>query len=171
MIITCHHCGKQSEKSTGHVNRAIKAGLQLYCNRTCSGLGRRDKRTKEQKAADKRLYDIEYRRNNKNLLKTKKAAYFHKTYDPVKAAVERKARMPYHVEYCRQPEYRAKKREYDLDRRAKQNAGEFWESYKIMLELEKEVYARMSWYEIHLENGQLGKSQKRKREYGRSYSN
>ena len=46
----CAYCGKTADKSAGHVNRARERGLNLYCNRRCSGLGRRKpKKTKAQK--------------------------------------------------------------------------------------------------------------------------
>jgi hypothetical protein len=40
------------------------------------------------------------------MLKAKKRAYFERTYDPRKAAVERKKRMHLHVAYCREPRYK-----------------------------------------------------------------
>ncbi len=43
---------------------------------------------------------MEYRRKNRAALKAKKAERHKRTYDPVKAAVVRKKRMPRHVEYC-----------------------------------------------------------------------
>lgn len=35
MQITCSYCGTVSEKLTGHVNAALKAGRPLYCDRNC----------------------------------------------------------------------------------------------------------------------------------------
>ena len=65
---------------------------------------------------EKRLYDAAYRKKNLAMLKAKKRAYFKRTYDPVKAAIGRKARMARHVAYCRRPEYREWKRAYDKRR-------------------------------------------------------
>jgi hypothetical protein len=94
--------------------------------------------TKARKAA----YDKRYRKLNKARLKAKKAAYFRRTYDPVKAAEIRKKRMPYHVAYCRQPWYRAWKRDYDRRRRA-EKFGSFAEAYKMLRQLVKEVKKQM----------------------------
>ena len=97
-------------------------------------------KTKKQKVAEKREYDMEYRRKNRQLLKVKKQMYFEKTYDPVKAAEERKLKMSRHVEYCRRPEYKAWKREYDQIYRVKQNYGVFWESFIVLTDIEREVF-------------------------------
>src|SRR5438046_492055 len=103
MKYRCAHCGKEADKPADHVNRAREAGLNLYCNRRCSGLGRRKPRkTKAQKREEKRLYDIQYRKNSPTL-KARRRAFHLRTYDPVKAAKERKKRAPAHAEYCRQP--------------------------------------------------------------------
>ena len=73
---------------------------------------------KAQKVAEKRLYDMAYRAKNLERIKAGKRAYFQRTYDPREAAVERKKRMHLHVAYCRQPRYKAWKREYDRKYRA-----------------------------------------------------
>jgi len=109
----CDYCGCVVPQRQGHINRARKKGLPLYCDRKCAGLGRRKHKTVEQKKKEKKAYDILYRKNNLKRLATEKAKYFQRTYDPAKAAVERKKRMPSHLEYCRKPEYRAKKQKYD----------------------------------------------------------
>jgi hypothetical protein len=90
--------------------------------------------TKAQKAA----YDRQYRKKNRLRLKAEKAAYFQRTYDPFKAAIERKKKMPKHVEYCRRPQYRAYKHDYDINRRASLY-GPFVEAYKLLKELMREI--------------------------------
>lgn len=127
--------------------------------------------TFEQKKEIKRLYDIEYRKKNRELLKAKKAAWFQRDYDPVAAAVKRKKRMPLHVEYCRQPEYKKWKKKYDKEYRAKKMFGEFWQAFLIVMEINKEVLERASKYEMSYANGTLNKSQNRSREYERLISN
>lgn len=149
------------------VNRAIKAGLNIYCDRKCAGFGRRDNKTTNQRKEEKRLYDIEYRNKNKDMLKVKKAAYFKATYDPEKAAIERKKRMPKHIEYCRQPEYRAKKKQYDSQYLAKKNYGEFWESALLIMDIDNEVSARMTDVEIRQVKGTLNNKLQRRRQYER----
>ena len=83
-------------------------------------------------------YDSEYRKKNRAILKAKKAAYFQRTYDPAKAAVERRKTMARHVEYCRQPEYKKKKFAYDRQREAAEY-GEFAECREILKVLMKEI--------------------------------
>jgi hypothetical protein len=86
----------------------------------------------------KAAYDREYRKKNRAMLKAKKAAYFQRTYDPVKAAKERKKTMARHIEYCRRPEYRKKKAAYDRKREAEEY-GEFAECREILKVLMKEI--------------------------------
>lgn len=165
MKIICAHCGKPSDKLAGAVNRAKRAGLRLFCDRVCAGLGRRHGLSKAALIERKRLYDAGYREKNRGLLKVKKHAHFKATYDPAKAAIERKARMHLHVEYCNRPEYKAWKREYDRTYRAKADFGPFWEAALVLLDIENEVSSRMSRYEIYAANGLLNKSKQRKRAY------
>lgn len=54
MKYRCAHCGKEADKPAGEVNRARERGLKLYCDRKCSGLGRRQGKTKAQVAANLR---------------------------------------------------------------------------------------------------------------------
>jgi len=98
--------------------------------------------TDREKRHRKAIYDKKYRVLNKERIKANHAAYFKRTYDPKKAAKERKKRMPYHVKYCRQPWYRKYKREYDRRRRAGK-FGAFSEAYKVLLRLVKEVKRQM----------------------------
>jgi hypothetical protein len=83
-------------------------------------------------------YDRKYRARNKEWIAEKKAAYFQRTYDPKSAAVERKRRMPIHVEYCRRPRYVAWKKDYDRKRRAAQ-FGESKDAWAALLALKKEI--------------------------------
>ena len=165
IVIQCPVCLTFVEKHTGSVNRARRKGAPIYCSKKCSGVGRRKGKTKEQLAAEKREYDKEYRRKNAALLKHKKAAYHQRTYDPAKAAVARKKRSKAHAEYCRRPEYRAWKREYDKRRRAERDYGEFGDAFLVLRDLESEILSRMSRYEIGVTNQTINKTQKRRREY------
>jgi hypothetical protein len=129
----------------------------------------RKHKTKAQKREEKRLYDIEYQAKNREKRCAQKREHHHRTYDPVKAAKVRKKRMPYHVEYCRQPAYRAKKREYDRQHRAAE-FGEFAEAYMLTIDLNREIKGRMTNEEIKWENGCTNKSQRREREAGQGPS-
>ena len=166
----CGFCGSLSLKETGHVNRSRKKGAPIYCDRKCAGAARRNHKSAIQKTIEKRDYDKEYRAKNAALLKEKKARYFRKTYDPEAAAIARKKRMPAHIEYCRKPEYRAWKKQYDRKYRAKQLFGEFWESALLTLDIRTEALSRMTDYEIRLQNQTLNKLQTRKRDYEQQQS-
>jgi hypothetical protein len=169
MKYKCAHCGKTNDKAAGHVNRARARGLKLYCNRRCSALGRRQGKTVAQKREEKRLYDIVYQAKNREKRLAQKREYHKRTYDPVEAAKVRKKRMPYHVEYCRQPWYRAWKREYDARYRASQ-LGDFAEAYRLTIELNREIKRRFNHEEIKYQNGCTNKSQRREREAGQGPS-
>jgi hypothetical protein len=165
MRITCAYCGAKSEKPTGIVNRARNAGAPLYCDRECAGLGRRKNKSVEQLKAEKREYDARRRIELADEIRAAKREYHKRTYDPIEAAKKRKLRMPYHVEYCRRPEYRAKKKAYDHVYNAKRNYGPFWEIQLLTLDIRNAVLERQTDYEIRLAKGGLAKSQKRKRAY------
>jgi hypothetical protein len=166
--ITCPQCGDVSLKPHGAVNRANKIGAPVYCGKRCAGLGRRKNKTAEQKKAEKAEYDREYRKKNKSKLKGQKKEYHHRTYDPDKARAWRQTehRKNYHNEYCRRPENREK----DRIRYAKRKYGEFFESARLLIQIEEEVLKQSSRYEVNLEAGKLNKSNKRKRDYERRNS-
>lgn len=163
MRFNCAHCGKQTDRPAGHVNRSRANGLRLFCGRKCSGLAKRHNKTAAQKKEEKRLYDLEYRAKNREMLKAKKHEYFKRTYDPVAAAVERKKRMPKHIEYCRRPEYRVKKQVYDRKRRAAEY-GEFAEAFQLTIDLNRAIRERAPRHEVKYQNGGTNKAQRRKRE-------
>lgn len=163
--VQCAHCGTWRLKENGAIARARKAGLSLYCDKKCSGLGRRMERSVEEKKALKSAYDAERRVLLADRLKAEKAARHKLTYDPVRAAAERKLKMPRHVEYCRRPEYRKWKADYDRKFRAEKQFGPFADAFLVLQDLQTEVLSRASRYEIDLQNGKLNKSTKRRRDY------
>lgn len=144
VTITCPTCGATAEKRAGHVNRARRLGLAIYCGRACAGLARRCNKTVAERRAEKRVYDMAYRERMGAALKAKRAAYYQNVTakNPERQRAIRKARMPKHVEYCRRPEYRAKKHEYDLRRNAAAY-GEFAEAFRLLKELEREIRVRV----------------------------
>ena len=162
MKIKCAYCGKSTEKEKGHINRAHKIGAKLFCGFKCFGLSRRQYKTKAQRVEDKRLYDMDYRRKNLTLLKAKKAVYHKQTYDPAKAAIERKKRMKFHVEYCRRPSYKLWKREYDRRRRDGMY-GAFADAARLTIELNREIKEQATNEQIKWENGTANKAQFRRR--------
>jgi hypothetical protein len=163
---TCAHCGRKARRPPGHVNRSRAQGLNLYCSRKCSGLGRRLNRSKAEKVEAKRLYDIEYQRINRPKRLAQKREYHRQTYDPLVAAIERKKRAPWHLEYCRRPEYRKWKSEYDKKYRASRTFGPFAEAYLTLRQIETAIRERITDYEVRQEKGTLNKSQQRRREDG-----
>jgi hypothetical protein len=167
VTIPCAWCGQPAQKERRDVNRSGKNGMYLYCGRSCSGLGRRANKTKEQKVAEKAAYDAEYRIKNRDALKEKKAEYFQRTYDPESARENRKATMPRHIEYCRRPEYKAYKTRYDRQYRAKHDFGEFWESAVLLVDINHEIQTRITRNEIYAQNGTQNKSLRRKRDFAR----
>jgi hypothetical protein len=159
------------------VNRANKIGAPIYCGRVCSGLARRDGKTKQDKIAEKAAYDREYRAgvrrresqtedDRKRLAEARrqqKADYYRGNHDREKEREIRKAKMPRHLEYCRRPEYRAKKKVYDRRYRAEQIFGPFAEAKLLLMEIEQEVSSRMTRPEIYQVNERRG-AQWRKRQ-------
>ena len=166
----CAFCGNVAQRLPRDINRAAQGGHPLFCNRKCFSLSRRKHKTKAQKVEEKRVYDAEYRVRNPAMLRAKKHAYFKRTYDPVKAAIDRKAKMPRHVAYCQRPEYRAWKAEYDRRHSANKDFGPFAECHLLLQDIDKEVCSRMTDYEVRMANGTINKKLSRRREYERFIS-
>jgi len=166
MKATCAYCGNKFEIHTGHFNRANKVGLNVYCCKKHSTLGRRSSETKEEKKAVKMWYDMLLRvsmtEDDRMLHSLQNAVYFNIDYanNPEKYKEIRRIKMPKHVEYCRQPAYKKRKKKYDEQYRAKINYGSFWEAAVVLKELENVIDAR----EAKKENKLFNKStSKRKR--------
>ena len=127
---------------------------------------KRSQKTLEQKKAEKAAYDRARRERLGEALRAKKRAAYYANRDEIlsKQAVYRVKRMPAHVEYCRRPEYKAKKHEYDLKRNSEEY-GEFAEAHRLLVDLEKEIRSQASAYERRVANGYyLRTAQKRRRE-------
>lgn len=106
----CAFCNKPHGKSNAEINRANNKGLRLFCNRECSGKGRRINRSEDEKKALKAEYDRKYREENSLIIKAKKVIY---NESPAGRATQKRARgkkKEYHNEYCRKPEQRTKDR-------------------------------------------------------------
>ncbi len=171
MEIICAYCNNKSEKSSSSVNLAKRINAPIYCSRKCSGLGRRDTRTKKEKVEAKRLYDQKYRLNNFSIIKSKKQAHA-KTESGRQMQKRNRDKMKnFHLEYCRTPEYRKWKAEYDKKHLANKQYGEFAEAALTLRSLETEITSRITKTEIYANNGTLNKKQSRRREYERLISN
>jgi hypothetical protein len=165
---TCAQCGSVAEQQSGAINRARSKGAPLYCDRACAGLARRKPpRTADERKAEKRAYDQQYRTANRDILKAKKHAAYVASYDPEQAREYRKTRMQWHVEYCRRrmadPEYRKAKRKYDQNYRAIRTYGPAAECFVALIQLEREIRNRQDGYTIRQANGTLNKHQERRR--------
>lgn len=166
--ITCAHCGKPAMKEVAWVNRSRRMGMNVYCSRVCSGLGRRVERTDEEWKRLKAEYDRERRTVLGAEMREQKREYHRRTYDPAKARERRKARASWHVEYCRKyyadPARKREKYEYDRQRRAEMTAGEYAECMILLTDLWKEIRRQQpSWYERAKTKGFLEKLNERKR--------
>lgn len=170
--VKCPCCKQAVMLIVGKVNRAKKEGYKIFCSRACSSEARRLHKGDEQKKLEKRLYDMEYRTKNNSMLRAKKAQDFQNRSQARRDyEVEyRKKNMKYHVEYCRDEDYRAWKKEYDRQYRAKNLHGEFWEAYLLLLDIDNAVNTRISDYEVRVINGTINKQLQRKRAYERIIS-
>lgn len=161
MIVKCEYCKKKFEKSNGAVKRSENRGMKHFCSLQCSGQNRRLHKSQKQLKAEKAEYDRKFREKNAERLKKEKAEWFKRTYNPEKAAIERKANMHKHVEYCRQPWYKEWKKQYDKKHLANKNYGEYGEAALILKELEDILETR----DLKYNWGQTNKSQNRKRQW------
>lgn len=149
----------------------MRRGYIPCCGKVCGGVRRQSNKSLSQKKEEKQIYDMKYREVNREYRKKQRAEYFKKTYDKEDAAKKRKLTMARHVEYCRSPEYKEWKKQYDEMYRAKQVYGEYWESFILLMKVEREALSRMDWTEIRRINGTLNKHQQRRRDYERLNSN
>ncbi len=155
------HCGKEIDKPIGEINRAKKRNGKIFCNLQCAGAGKRLNRSEEEKKLIKADYDRKFRELNADKIKLAKHEYFKKTYNKEAAAIERKKNMPRHVEYCRRPEYKEKKKQYDKIHAAKRFYGEYWESALIIDSIEELIDDK----EVRQINNLHNKTQKRKQKW------
>lgn len=171
MKAICPYCENEFETTLGVLNAAKKGGYKVYCCRQHSVLARRDRRTKEEKVKAKSEYDKQYRAKNFDQIKAKKQAY-NKTPKGREAQKRRRnTRMPKHIEYCRQPEYKAKKVEYDKNYRAEKYFGEFAECSILINQINKVLVERADKAELRTIQGTNTKSQRRKRQWLRLLQN
>lgn len=145
---------------TGAYNRAQKKGLNVYCNKVCSGIGRRTDKAPEQKKIEKAEYDAKYREAMADKLKLDKAEWFKKYYtaNPEKYRQRRKDGMERHLQYLSRPEYKQWKANYDKKYLSQKKYGAFAEAAIILRELEKYI----DRYEARLLKGTFNKTKKRK---------
>ncbi len=134
--IVCEQCGAEAELTSGHINRARKNGKRLFCGLECSGMARRT--SQEKKKARKAEYDRNRREKLGDQIRAAKAEAYKRNFDRDKEREIRKKRMPGHVEYCRRPEYREYKSEYDKKRTDKEY-GEYAECARLLNELKAEI--------------------------------
>lgn len=158
----CGSCGAAVRQSKGSINRAVREGKPLYCDRVCAGHARRVSSSyKKRKKAE---YDTRRRTEKAAEISAHKREYYQRTRNPEKERALRQANMERHVEYCRQPEYKAGKAEYDRERRAEEY-GPYGDAYLLLLGLEREIRSRATSYERRRARGYYTRtSQQRRRE-------
>lgn len=165
--LSCAHCGIQFARKTGCVNRSTKVGAPLYCGRVCTGLARRNPNplTEAERKEVKRVYDAKRRAEKHDQLCAEKRAHYYANRDRILAenTVYRAKHMARHVEYCRRPEYKAWKVEYDRQYKARYSFGEFADAFLLLQDIEKEIDARATRQEIYQANGTFNKAQTRRR--------
>jgi hypothetical protein len=167
----CPHCGAGFAATVSSVNRANRRGAPKFCGKACAGLSRRSQKTDAEKREAKAGYDAKRRADFADRIKAEKAEYYRRTKDPVKEAAVRKMRMPKHVEYCRRPEYRARKQEYDQEHRAKKLHGDLWEAAILTLKIRRACLELFDDTEIRRQKCTLNKKSNRRRSYDRTNSN
>lgn len=156
--LTCPICQTTYQKRIAHISYRQKQGANnFFCSRACAYESRRDHKPVEQQKAEKAAYDNRYRK--RDYVKVKRAESHKRTYDPERQRAYNQSRMAHHVEYCRRSEYRAKKKDYDQQYRAKKNYGEYWESALLIQQIEAQYDQR----EVRQINNLQNKTQKRKR--------
>lgn len=158
----CRSCGATVRQSQGSINRAVREGKPLYCDRVCAGLARRI--SSSQKKRKKAAYDADRRIEKATEISAQKRDYYQRTRNPEKERQRRLATMERHVEYCRQPEYKVVKAEYDRERHA-QEYGQYGAAYLLLLDLEREIRSRATSYERYKARGYYTRtSQQRRRD-------
>jgi len=164
-IAQCPQCQQSFQAATGRINRAASIGAPLYCGRACAGMARRlaNPPTEAERKAAKSAYDRKYRARHAEKRKAQKADHYRRTRDREKERVARKSRMPQHVEYCRRPEYREWKSDYDRRHRARKVFGEFADAALLLQDVEREIDSQATPYERRIMNGTLNKAQMRRR--------
>ena len=164
----CAFCGAPVQQKVGSINRALKERKPLYCDRVCAGLARRNGLSPPERVAAKAAYDAARRdRLGEVLLEKKRAAYYvdHQLSLERSAAQRKKPqRRRYHNEYCRTPDYRATKHDYDVRRYATQAFGEeFAEAALALRSLQLDVDTRITRTEVYAEHGRLNRATQEKR--------
>lgn len=160
-------CGATFQCKAGRANRAAQLGAPLYCGRACAGLARRlaNPPTEAERKEAKRLYDEKRRAEKHDEICAKKLAYYYANHERFKSehAVYRAKNMHRHVAYCQQPGYRAWKKEYDRQYKARLYFGEFSEAFLLLMDIDNEIATQATRYEIYTANGTLNKARTRRR--------
>jgi hypothetical protein len=156
-----------------------KAYGSKFCGKDCFGVSRRKNLTDAERKELKRLYDIEYRKNDRERRLRKKREQYHKNRERVLAEMRQrrqtakyKRRMRRYLKRYWSPDKKEEKKDYDRKFRAMKKFGPLWESHYLTVLLNEEVKKRMTNYEIRLRNNTLNKALKRGRhaEAKRGYS-
>jgi len=114
------------------------------------------KRSDAEKKRLKAEYDKAYRAKRADYIKTRMQKY---NESPAGRAMQKRNRDKFkqsHLEYCRTPEYRKWKKEYDHKYRLKKKYGEFWEAGSVLVKLNEILPSKT----IKYNQGLINKTQK-----------
>lgn len=159
-------CSMGFECEPNRFNKAQSIGAPLYCGKFCAGWARRKPKLPEaERRAAKAEYDRARRARLLDQIKAQKRAHYYANHERILAAerAKRPQKRIYHAEYCRQPEYAAKKAQYDKELRAKKAFGPFADAFLALQNLESEIDSKASRYEVYMQNGTINKAQTRRR--------
>ncbi|TSE11262.1 hypothetical protein [Aquimarina algiphila] len=135
--MNCNHCGKKVNKTQGAINRALREGKPMFCNKQCHWESRRF--TTEKKKAIKREYDKEYRKKNFERIKKRNQQYNKTEEGRATQKRNRENRKDKHLEYCRKPDQKEKTKKRDFERYHQRNHGlDVFDRKKRCLVCEKE---------------------------------
>ena len=169
--IICAYCGNGAMKHNSAIGRSERIGAPLYCDRACAGKARRVCLPESVRKAEKADYDRRRRAElGEALREAKRLAYraaVAANPERVRTAqkANREARKQQHLEYCRRPEYRKWKADYDRKYRSRKEFGDFGEAAILLNDLIAEINARITRTEIYRQNGTLNKWITRRRQY------
>lgn len=175
VAITCAHCGKESARKAGAVNRARKKGAPMYCGKACAGAARRV--PIEAKKARLAEYGRKRRAELADQIKAQKDEWYRQNQKEIYA--RHRERMDNDPEYrerhvaCQRrcqstPEWKEHKRQYDRKYRGKREYGELGEAFVVLMELVEEIDRQEPDRSVRAaENGTLNKSRTRKRQWQR----
>lgn len=134
-VIKCDYCKSDFNIKKKLLKSNKKNGYNCYCSKDCQKKGRT--KSVEEKKEKRKIYDLNYRKNNSKKIKNKKQEYYKeiKNSDSQSFKEQRIKRKIYQKEYIKTKTYKNWKNEYSKKTRCKNRFGEFWESAVIVKDI------------------------------------